>query len=197
LSRAIDSPVVREPNAGVRPATRWIALILGLPLTGCFEFDVPLTPPTIKVDTRLLGEWRCVGFESASSDADKVVHLQFKAMDEMQYEITSPDMCNKDDDAECPSVFHAYASSVANTTFLNTKIVRKNGTLEPEWTFARARLHDPNVLHLDLVDDEAFKGVPRTSEALRKALAKRMKVAGTFSEYCVCARVGSKAEKAL
>jgi hypothetical protein len=180
----------------VGSAIRWTVLILAVPFAGCYEFDVPLGPPSVPVDARLLGDWRCVGFESASLEADKVIRLQFNAMDQAQYEITSPDMCNKDEE-DCRSVFRAHTSRVGDTTFLNTQTVRKDGTLEPRWSYVRVRLHDPNVLHLDLVDDDAFKDVAQTTEGLRKALGKRMKLAGTFSDFCVCARIGSKAEKPL
>lgn len=157
-------------------------MALTLPLGGCFEFDVPLGPPTVPVDRRLIGDWRCTGFDSGA-DADKVGHLRFHAADATHYEISSTDPC---EGSECMPPYRAHITKVGKATILNAQEIKKDAPGDEKWSLVRATLYRPNVLHLALADDDKFKDVAQDAHALEKAVEKRMRTTGVFVDYMVC-----------
>jgi hypothetical protein len=154
-----------------------------LPLGGCFEFDVPLGPATVPIDRRLIGDWRCTGFDSGA-DADKVGHLRFHADDATHYEISSLDPC---EGSECMPPYRAHITKVGKATILNAQEIKKDAGDE-KWSFVRATLYRPNILHLSLADDDKFKDVAQDAHALKKAVEKRMLAKGVFVDYMVCVK---------
>jgi len=159
-------------------------LVCMLPLSGCFEFDVPLGPATVPIDPRLVGEWRCTGFEG-NADSDKIGHLRFQVADTNHYEVTSPDPCEGSD---CMPPYRAHITTVGKATILNAQEIKKDEGGDVKWSFVRATLYQPNILHLSLADDEKFKDVPQDTRALKKAVQKRMDTKGVFVDYMVCVK---------
>lgn len=168
-----------------------VMLASTLPLTACFEFSVPLGPPKDPVDPRLVGEWRCMGFE-AGADSDKVGRLRFRVLDPQHYEVTTGDAC---DGSDCMPPYRAYITRIGKVTILNAQEIKKEGPDDAKWSFVRVTFDRPNTLHLAIADDDKFKDVPQTSAALARALRRRMDLPGTFEDYMMCVRVAPAREE--
>jgi hypothetical protein len=169
-----------------RLARRALLLAAILPLAGCFDFDAPLGPPTTPIDARLLGSWRCIGFEAQTTDT--VGTIQFAALDGTQYDIGPGPGCEGSD---CMDRFRAHITKVAGMTLLNAREL-KDGELAAKWNFVRYTFHRPNVLQLELADDEVLKVKPETTETLRRGLERERRNPKLFQDYLVCLKVVPK-----
>ena len=169
-----------------QPLCRGLLLAFALPLAGCFDFEAPLGPATVPIDPRLLGQWRCMGFEE--SGTDRVGVIQFSALDKVQYDVGPPPTCEGTD---CMDRFRAHITKIAGMTLLNAREL-KDGKPDEKWNFVRYTFYRPNILHLDLVSDDVLKVKPETTETLRRAFEKQRKDPRLFEDYLICVKVVPK-----
>ena len=62
------------------------------------------------------------------------------------------------------------------------------------WSWWLGRLL-PNVLRLELVNDEPFEGEQASPAALRGALERRAVLPGVYEDFCVCVRIAKEGAK--
>jgi len=169
-------------------ARRLLLLAAAAALGGCYEFEVPLDPtPTRDVDQALLGTWRCLGSNAKADDAP--INFVVAAAGPRAYSIRI------EASGDPPGQYEGYASEVKGRTVLSVRDVGPKPGDRP-WSFARYELLRPDILHVELADEDALKGVPRTSEALRAALEQRDGQPDLYADFCVCVRARVEAKTA-
>ncbi len=176
--------------AGVK-RTALTAFVLGsLLATGaCYDFDAPIDPaPTQALDPALMGKWRCLEAEP-NADAHPANFVFGTARDRI-YSIRF------DVDDEEPSFFEAYASEVKGHTVLNVRDLAPKKGPEKAWNLARYTFLRPNVLQIQLVDDDVLTGVGQGPGAMRAALEQVDGTPGLYADFVVCARVSDNGTKA-
>ena len=152
-------------------------------LAGCYDFEAPIDPaPTRPLDQALLGTWRCL---APGQEADETpVRFTFAAADrEDVYSIVS------DEEGKTPDRYEAHGSEVVGHTLLN---VFDPTSPNERWMFVRYSFLLPQVLRLELVDEDELADVEQTSWSLREALERRDGSEGLYDDFCVCVRVGGK-----
>ena len=170
-----------------RASLRTITALLLLAAPACYEFDFPLdVKREVKVDERLLGSWGCL---SSENDADGGrLNLTITKSDATTMSFKADFV--SDDDKKEGTTFDVYGSTLAPGRFLN---VRDTGEkADGKWSFIRYSLLLPNVLRIELVNDEPFKDLPKNQALLRSAIQKRIGDPSVYSEYCVCVRFKPK-----
>jgi hypothetical protein len=157
-------------------------LLLGaLTLASCYDFDAPVDPtPGRPLDPALLGTWRCLGV-APKADA-KPANFVIAAARERVYSIRF------EAEDEEPDLYEAHASDLKGRILLNVRDLDPRFPTKP-WSLARYSFLRPDVLHVQLVDDEALEGVDRTPVALRAALERLDTTPGLYVDFCVCLRV--------
>jgi hypothetical protein len=164
---------------------RALWLVAGIvPLGACYDFGAPLdSAPTQALDSELLGTWRCLGTDP-SPDAEPA-NIVVTAAGERVYFI------RLEAEGEAPDLYEAYASDIKGHVVLNVRDLDPRAATKP-WTFARYGFLLPDVLRIQLVNDDELKGVEPTSVALRAALEQRDARAEVYADFCVCVRTGSR-----
>lgn len=160
-----------------------IVVVLAALASGCYESAFPLDPaPVVDVDPALLGTWRCLPLDGDRDDAPATLTATRDTRPRM-YDVSWQE------DGGASLRYEAYASRLASATFLN---VRERRDPEPpsRWFFMRTHLLRPNVLHLQVVADQAMAGVPGTAADVRATLGRRHDDATLYTDAAVCARVG-------
>jgi hypothetical protein len=159
-----------------------LALVAGLP--ACYESDKPLDAmPQVDLDAALFGAWRCVGGEPQSKAEEDGLTLTVEAAGPRTYRATS-----REDGDQTPEVYEAYGSRVGQGTVLNVRELDESGKPKERWWFVRYQFARPQVLLVDLADDEALKGVDPSPGSLKKALAKESREGKPFDLLLVCVR---------
>ena len=165
------------------PWDRWgraAALIAAAVVGGCYESDAPLDPtPQIEVDEAWLGTWRCLPFAADADEQPATLSVQRAA--DRRYAVTW-----REGEGE-PDRYEAFASAVEGTPFVNLQ-ERKAGEVGGTWVFVRPTLLQPNVLQVQIVAEEALKGVEKSAKALRQAIERQLSAPGLTVEFCVCVR---------
>jgi hypothetical protein len=159
------------------------ALMLATALSsGCYEMDVPLGPAaTAIIDPRLVGRWRCV---TPEKNMDAAMTLTVSRHDEHQYAVSlaSP--------GEDTLRYRGHGTDVGGTTVVNLQELKPGrDPAASRFNFARSTFLKPNILEVEVLNDDPFKNVPNTAEAARKVIEASLKTPGLFEHYCVCSRI--------
>ena len=150
---------------------------------GCVFFDSPIDlTPQLGVDAALLGTWRGLPSDP-DADAEPANFVVTVARDRV-YAITFEE---KDEE---PHRYEAHASEIGTQVILN---VRDLDTRFPDkpWAFARYSFLLPNVVRVELVDDESLKEVEQSPATLRNAIERLDGSAGLYADFCICVRATS------
>lgn len=175
---------------------RILALALGcMALPACYDFPVPLDPePVVKLDSQLLGPWRCLPTETRLktdlkpiSDSDaRPVTLAFERTG-LWYRIRTVGL---DDKSEEVQILHGYPSKLGDLTVLN--VGGAPGVARPpdeKVTLVVQTWVSANVLQLDLINDDPVEDKPLSpSTELRKTLLSHRPQSELFSPFMVCVR---------
>jgi hypothetical protein len=160
----------------VIPACLGVAAALLCP--ACL-FDAPLdAQATVRIDTMILGTWRCLQLDEGPEA--KPATFVVNRVDDFRYSIVFQE------DAEDSEQYEAFASVVKGRTILNVKVDAR-ANVKP-WTLVTyAFLRRPDILHVQVVDDEKLSGAGGSSRTLRQATEKLIHD-GLFGDWCVCVR---------
>jgi hypothetical protein len=162
-------------------------LVLGvvLSLWGCYESGFPLgSPEAGTLDTAILGTWRCV---QGGEEQNKPFLITVMPFDERQYYV------GLNTEGEKAVHYRAFSAVVKGTTLLNLQELNlKNAATERKWIFIRATLLKPAILQVELVRDEAFKGIDPSPSAVREVVEKKIASPELYQDFCLCTRVGEK-----
>lgn len=134
----------------------------------------------------MLGEWRCLAADPGPSG--QAATIAFSAVRDREYEATLAE------DGKAPERFGGYASAVSGGTILNLREQDGKTSGEP-WSLVRYSFLLPNVLRLELVNDEPFEGEQASPAALRGALERRAVLPGVYEDFCVCVRIAKEGAK--
>src|SRR5262245_54289580 len=147
-------------------AARAAFAVVAVLTAGCYESDVPLDPaPTVDVEESWIGTWRCLPIE-ADADEDPAT-LTIRRGAERRYDISWQET------GKAPDRYEAFASTVGGTPFFNVQEVKPTGE-RGKWVFLRPALLRPAILHVQVVADDALKGVERSPAALRQAIERQL-----------------------
>ena len=160
-----------------------VALIAaGLLLPACYDFDFPLDPrPRVPVDAHLMGSWRCLGAQADSEDAPALLRIERRS--EAQARWTFESLAG--DGAPEKSEYDVHASSVQGASLLNALELgeKANG----KWNFVRYSFLLPDVLRVQVVNDEPFAEV-KDAAALRRQVEKRRDDPSIYTDFMICVR---------
>ena len=171
--------VRRVPRRWAR-SLRAVAVAALASLPGCYESEVPLdSTPRMEVDGAWLGTWRCLPFNADADEQPATVRVDRGA--ERYYAVTWQES-GKD-----PEHYEAFASSVRATPFWNIREVKTTGE-KGKWVFLRPSMLRPAVLQVQIVDQDALKGVEPSSAALRRALERKLTSPSLTVDFAVCVR---------
>ena len=150
---------------------------MALVSTGCYQSTFPLdAKPATAVDPKLLGAWHCV---SGSSD-DAVIVTMARAREGV-YAAT---LTEKGED---PDHYEMHASRVGGQEFLNIRDMDTKSN--KPWSYGRSTLLRPDVLQLQMVEEDAIKGAAETPAAVRAAIEKKLNDPALFVKGpIVCVR---------
>ena len=166
-----------------------------LALPACYDFPAPLDPkPVEKLDSQLLGPWRCLPTETrlqadlkpiSDSDAHPVT-LAFERTG-LWYRIQTVGFADKADEVQ---VLHGYPSKLGDRTVLN--VGGAPGVPRPpdeKITLVVQTWLSANVVQFDLIDEKPLKEKPLSpSSELRKTLLSHRPQSELFSPFMVCVR---------
>lgn len=154
-------------------------------LYGCYESEFPLGPAgSGTIDTKIVGDWKCV---QGGDKESKPFLLTLLPFDETQY------YAGLVTEGEKPSHYRAFSSSIKETSLLNIQEIDvKPALADRKWLFIRYTLLKPNILQIELVKDEAFRGIGRSLSAVRKNLEEKIASPALYQDFCVCTRGGEK-----
>ena len=160
------------------PVTSAILVISLLPLlSGCYESSFPLdTAPQAALDQRLLDSWRCLVARPNIDEA--AFSLTIGTSRAGVYAVTFQALDEK------PESYEAHTSVIDGEPILN--IIESNSK---SWVFGRSQFLRPDILQVQIVDDEAMGGKYDKPATLRQAIARRLKNPELFSDLCTCVRV--------
>ncbi|PYQ55606.1 MAG: hypothetical protein DMF78_01465 [Acidobacteria bacterium] len=155
--------------------TRVVLVLSTLPLLGCpYDSPTPVADASTRpLDTRLAGDWRCVG----PKDKEAVV-LRFAAISPVELEVDQVG-------ADKPNPFRLHSGTLDGAPVLNLE--DRNPDDKNKWALGRYTFLRPNVVHFELAREEPFKAAPagtKPAETASKALAR----SDLFADYCVCIR---------
>jgi hypothetical protein len=175
--------------SGRRSERLGIALrAIALALTACYS-QSPLDPkPQLRVDRKLLGQWRCMSTEDDPQTA--LVTFAEAPGSEREYRVTWQDT-GKD-----PEMFRAYPSIVSHQPFLNATDAREGH--DDEWLFVKYSLLRANVLYLQIVNQKVFedKAASRTPQLARRTLEGALRSRpDALLEWCLCLRLHAPLEQ--
>lgn len=156
-----------------------ICVLACLP-AGCYESAFPLgSEPEADLAPGVPGAWHCV----TADPGDRDVTLTIERTRDRVYAVTLREFGQE------PDQYEAHASVVAGVVVVNVRDL----TPSPKpWVFVRYSLLQPKVLQLQVVDDNAMKGVTPSPAGVRQFLEQRMKDAALFADVCTCVRMNGK-----
>jgi hypothetical protein len=160
-----------------------LVLIIGcLSLPACYDFDFPLDPkPQVPVDGRLIGAWRCLGVQADLDDDPGVLRIarRTELVSRWSFESTSAN------GAPEKSEYDVHGSTVPGGALLNALDLgeKANG----KWNFVRYSFLLPDVLRIQLVNDEPFEKI-KDAKSLRSEIEKRRDDPAIYSDFMICVR---------
>jgi hypothetical protein len=157
-----------------------VILLAGL-ASGCYQSTFPLDPePLVDLNPALVATWRCLPADGSVDEPPATLTIT-RAARARVYDVVweAPD--------EAPERYEAYASAIRGTTVMNVGDTPQPGASR-KWIFMQATLLRRNVLHLQVVEDDAMAGVAKTAAGVRAALERGRDTAGLYRDVAVCAR---------
>jgi len=160
-----------------------VALVVAcLSLPACYDFDFPLDPkPLVPVDARLVGAWRCLGSEAALDDAPGVLRIARRTDTTSRWMFESLSA----DGAPEKSEYEVHGSTVPGGALLNA--LDLGAKADGKWNFVRYSFLLPNVLRIQLVNDEPFAEV-KDAATLRREVEKRRDDPAIYADFMICVR---------
>ena len=153
-----------------------LATLMGMMASGCYESAFPLDPsPKAALDPKLLSTWRCLSTDAEEEAVSMIVGRAREGV----YAV------NIQERGQDPDKYEAHASIVSGSTLLNIREMKE--TSKP-WVFGRYVLLRPNVLQMQIVSDDALKGVEASPAAVRRAIERRRNDPGLFVDGFTCVR---------
>jgi hypothetical protein len=135
--------------------------------------------PTQEVEASWIGTWRCLPFEA---DADEEpATLTIRRGPERRYDIAWQET------GKSPDRYEAFASTVGGAPFFNLQEVKPTGE-RGKWAFLRPALLRPAILHVQVVADDALKGIEKSSPALRQAIERQLASPALTMDFAVCVK---------
>ncbi len=172
---------MRRPHR-VRTALAWLLFAIAT-APACYTSEHPLdATPQLALDPALLGAWRCLGAEPAADDSAMTITIA-QARDRV-YRATL-----KEDGDDTPDVYEAYGSRAGGATVLNVVELDDQQRPDGKWVFVRYARPRPQILVIEIADEEALRGVDPSPAGLRRALARGDRGARLYRPSCVCVRV--------
>src|SRR5262245_55654171 len=143
---------------------RLLLVVACVVLPACYDFPFPLDEKaTVANDPRLNGKWRCL--PAKGDDPSGRLSIEPTSPTEARWTFDVHEETGKDE----RSVYAVHGSTLS-PTILNVRHAEADDARP--WTVARFAFLRPDVLFLQVLDDEPFSG-EKTGAALRKALEKR------------------------
>lgn len=139
------------------------------------RFHSPL--PRVSLDPALIGAWRCLSAEPDDAESATII---IGLARERVYAVTFQES-GKD-----PDRYEAHGSVLRGSTLLSIRELGK--TSGKPWVFGRYVLLRPNILHIQIVSDEALKGVDASPAQVRRAIERRLGDPRLFVDFCTCVR---------
>jgi hypothetical protein len=131
----------------------------------------------VPIDASLLGTWRCLAFEE-HADA-KPFNLAVARAGDRRYAVVFQQ------DGESPDQLDAYASMVKGQTLVNVHMPDE-GT--KPWIVARYSLQRPDLLYVEVMDDDKVGDADASPESFRRATEKAIKHADLFNAFSICVK---------
>jgi hypothetical protein len=180
-----EENMVRSYLTSKRQVMALVLIGVVLSLWGCYESSFPLgSPEAGNLDAAILGTWRCVQGGEKENKSFLITAMPF---DEKQYYV------GLDMEGEKAIHYRAFSSAIKGTTLLNLQeLDPKTVTSERKWIFIRYTFLRPNILQVELVKDEAFKGIDPSPSAVREVVEKKIASPELYQDFCLCTRVGEK-----
>jgi hypothetical protein len=153
-----------------------------LSLPACYDFDFPLDPKAqVPVDARLVGAWRCLGSQASLDDDPGVLRIARRTDLTSRWSFESPSADGTTEKSE----YDVHASTVPGGALLNALDLgaKANG----KWNFVRYSFLLPDVLRIQLVNDEPFARV-KDAKALRDEVEKRRDDPAIYTDFMICVR---------
>jgi hypothetical protein len=146
-------------------------------LPACLS-ETPIVPGApAPIDERLLGVWRCV---SPDADEEATITLTVRRRDATSYAGTMGESADK------TSPFEAHLVGTREHALVNVKETETDSAAK--WTVVRHAFLRPAVLHLDILDYDAFRAAPKEAPA---ALQDPKRRESLLKDWCTCVRVRS------
>lgn len=132
--------------------------------------------------------WRCLSAQASVDEAPATLHIEPRPGLLAHWTFETPSSDGTMDKGE----FDVYRSSQLGGSLLNA--VESGGKEQSKWSFVRYSLLIPDVLRIELMDDEPFDKVKDNAEALRQAITRRVNDPAIYKDFCVCVRAKPAAE---
>ena len=161
---------------------RVVLVVACLFLPACYDFDFPLDPrPQVPVDARLLGAWRCLGSEAALDDLPGILRIARGTDTTSRWSFESLSADGTPEKSE----YDVHGSTVPGGALLNALELgeKANG----KWNLVRYSFLLPNVLRIQLVNDEPFAKV-KDAAALRREVERRRDDPAIYADFMICVR---------
>jgi hypothetical protein len=168
---------------------RVVLVLTCLSLPACHDFDFPLDPtPQVEVDARLLGAWKCLGAQSDLNESAGVLRVTRQTDMISRWTLEGP----ASDGTTEKSEYEAHGSTVKGGALLNVRDLGENvrdpgGKEIGKWSFVRYSFLLPNVLRIQLVNDEPFKEI-KDAKSLRREVERRRNDAAIYADFLICVR---------
>lgn len=164
-----------------RSALPVLLLAVASLLAGCL-FEAPIDPTQEALDDNLIGAWRCLP-SNPDLDDETATFIVAEAGDRL-YSVSI------EVEGEEPDRYEAHRSQIGDASYLNVRTLATNTTDQP-WTLARYIYLLPDVLQVQLVEDDRLKPAERSPATLRQAI-ENGRADEFFGDYCVCVRAQGK-----
>jgi len=167
---------------------RGVLLMSCLSLPACYDFDFPLDPkPQVPVDARLVGAWRCLGTQATLDDPPGVLRIDRRSDLISRWTFESPSANGAAEKGE----YEVHASTVPGGALLNA--VELGEKANGKWNFVRYSFLLPDVLRIQLVNDEPFEKA-KDAKALRSQIEKRRNDPAIYTDFLICVRPKASSE---
>lgn len=160
------------------------SVMLFLFMGGCYESRFPLGPPEGgTIDPLLPGFWRCLQKEKES----KPFVMTIIPFDERQYYSMIAT------EGEKPVHYRAHSTDVKGTPILNIQEIDSSASSDKRrWIFSRYTLLRPDVLQLEIVRDDAFKGIEPSPSSVVEVVERNIQNQVFYNDFCTCVRSAEK-----